>query len=587
MTFGFRPPFVVPWHASGLQVAAERGFRSQGQPDEEGNRHTGNRITDEFANHLHLCYPRRRSGGTIWGLPDQARDGGALGMQFEYRRMEGWPPLAWLAEVKRGGDTVAVHHGRWVETTPEWFAEATWAGSFQDGDFDETDIVSGSGARIRGRMVTFVSPGSTVDRLVWLTRPDGYWVSNSAPCLMRAADGTFDPAYRHYLSAFFSIIKGLDGYVDRLPSDVGDVHFTYFDNLSFDGAELRIQPKPCAHREFATFSDFFGFLQESFESLVDNMGDKAHSVRYRLLGMLSTGYDSTTVTALAKPFGLDEVICYRRAGDRDFASHIAANLGVRPIEIGIDEWRGFERPEIPFISANGIGEELHIRPAQDHLAGRVLLTGFHGDKAWDKNTPYTGTNIMRGDPSGGGLSEYRLIAGCLHCPVPFWGARQAADMKRINHLEEMAPWDIGGDYNRPICRRIVEGAGVPREAFGMEKSWASRWIVIWHDYLTESSRNDYLDWIGAHRTAWLRRGRLPPYRGIEFDRRRKDLLDLLSAVFLKTPGIYRSGIYKTPPFVYLTALTREDVGYPPTTVGVRKYVYPWAVDRAKSYYREF
>jgi hypothetical protein len=36
--------------------AAEQGFRSQDQPDEEGNCHADNRIMDEFASHRYWCY---------------------------------------------------------------------------------------------------------------------------------------------------------------------------------------------------------------------------------------------------------------------------------------------------------------------------------------------------------------------------------------------------------------------------------------------------------------------------------------------------------------------------------------------------
>jgi hypothetical protein len=53
---------------------------------------------------------------------------------------------------------------------------------------------------------------------------------------------------------------------------------------------------------------------------------------------------------------------------------------------------------------------------------------------------------------------------------------------------------VPGDYSRPICRRIVEGAGVPREAFGRTKLAAS---VL--DYvLSDSSRPDYAAWCARH-----------------------------------------------------------------------------------------
>ena len=47
-------------YASVLEMAAEQGFRSQDQPDEEGNCHADNRIIDEFASHHYWCYRSRQ-----------------------------------------------------------------------------------------------------------------------------------------------------------------------------------------------------------------------------------------------------------------------------------------------------------------------------------------------------------------------------------------------------------------------------------------------------------------------------------------------------------------------------------------------
>ena len=43
------------------------------------------------------------------------------------------------------------------------------------------------------------------------------------------------------------------------------------------------------------------------------------------------------------------------------------------------------------------------------------------------------------------------------------------EVERISHLPEMRPYSVGGDYDRPIARRIIEEAGVPRGAFARSK----------------------------------------------------------------------------------------------------------------------
>jgi hypothetical protein len=86
-------------------------------------------------------------------------------MRLVYRTEAHWPPLAWLARCSARDDSVQVSHGERVETTEQWFCECVWDGDFPTGDFDKTDIVSGSGGRARTDKLVFVASGSDVDRL--------------------------------------------------------------------------------------------------------------------------------------------------------------------------------------------------------------------------------------------------------------------------------------------------------------------------------------------------------------------------------------------------------------------------------------
>jgi hypothetical protein len=72
--------------------------------------------------------------------------------------------------------------------------------------------------------------------------------------------------------------------------------------------------------------------------------------------------------------------------------------------------------------------------------------------------------------SGSGLAEIRLHAGFINAAIPFIGARRTESIRRISQGDDMRPWSIGGNYDRPIPRRICEEAGLPRNAFGMQKA---------------------------------------------------------------------------------------------------------------------
>ena len=118
---------------------------------------------------------------------------------------------------------------------------------------------------------------------------------------------------------------------------------------------------------------------------------------------------------------------------------------------------------------------------------------------WDKYTRALGPDVVRGDQSGLSLTEFRLTAGFLHCPVPFLGVRQIRAINRISRSAELAPWDVPGRYSRPICRRIVEEAGVPRDLFGRAKRAASVLFFESQSFLSPGALTDYQAWLSAHR----------------------------------------------------------------------------------------
>ena len=91
-----------------------------------------------------------------------------MNITFDYQEMPNWPALAWLAACESGKSSLKVWHGTQVETRSDWFCEAVWDSTFCEGGFDSTDLVFGSGGRRRAERVTFVSSGTTVDRLQYL-----------------------------------------------------------------------------------------------------------------------------------------------------------------------------------------------------------------------------------------------------------------------------------------------------------------------------------------------------------------------------------------------------------------------------------
>jgi hypothetical protein len=462
-----------------------------------------------------------------------------------------------------------VLHGRDVETHDGFFCEAVWPGEFAEAGFPETDIVAGTGAAVAQAAATFVSSASTVDRLVSFSRRNCAFVSNSLPCLLATLEARVDPTYRGYYADFYSVVEGLSRYKRQLATSAGDLELCYFDNLQWDGRTLRRVPKPFPQRDFSSFTAYRAFLAATMNSMARNANSPRRARQFRMLGTFSTGYDSPTVAALASEVGCNEAICFDKAhtGEPDSGAAIADSLGIRPITVPDAAWRKLTMPEVPFLASNAMGEEVRFSGAAQHLGNRLLLTGYHGDKMWDPHTKALSTDVVRGDPSGLALSEYRLWTGFIHCPVPFWGVRQIADINRISRSSEMASWNVDGDYSRPICRQIVEAKGVPREAFGQKKRNASVMIHNYPELLTPGSTAEFLAWLRSRRGEWIKRGRIPPLPLTSLDSAIHRITDSLADWTKNKPGLWR--------------ISGKLAGQP---TYLRRLLFSWAVERATERY---
>lgn len=513
--------------------------------------------------------------------------------RFEYIVVPAWPPLAWLGRCRTGSEVIEVFHGNWVETTKDWFCEAVWPGKFEGGDFDKTDIVAGSGGRAREGQVVFVSSGSTVDRLQSLSLTDEVLVSNSICCLLAWAQGTLDPSYPHYHRDFSSIKQGLSRYNRYLDSSAGQVELTYFDNLEWNGHKLSRKPKKETAPAFTSFTVYRDYLESTMRSVTECALAPARRQHIRPLCTVSNGYDSPTVAVIARNGGnCREALTFDvdRQGMDDSGATIAKHLDMDCTVIQRDAWRSLGRPEIPFIAGSPSSSDVLFGGAEPWLAGTVLFTGFHGDGVWSKKSKISNEQIadlVRLDGSGRSLTEFRLWANFIHCPVPFWGVRRGQELMAISRSPEMKEWDFTppGGNSRPICRRILEEAGIPREAFGIGKRGVSVQLYRPETFLTPAAFQDYHEWLKKERGAWFRRGSVPPVpiiaRGI--DTMLTAMSWLLSWLAYRIPkrrglGHIRNFCQKCVGKLRDLQLGVEDPPY------LRRYTYAWGVERAKERY---
>lgn len=498
---------------------------------------------------------------------------------LEYEEKQSWAPLTWVAQCRRGAPTVRVMHGPQVETRVQWFCEAIWDGPFAEGALHQTDAVFGSGARSEADGVTFVSSCAPVDRLQYVDIDDTVYVSNSLVALHAVCHLEPDVQHGTYYEDFGRVVDGVLTHV--IPTSGPPIELVYVHNMHWDGQRIRIQKKPEAGRSFNTFADYKAFLDATIDRLTENLAATERHSPLGMMGTLSSGYDTTAVSALLAPYGLTEAITITsaRGGDVDTGDAAAEHLGITLHPRARDAWKTYRRPEVPFLAADAKGEDIFLRGATERLAGRVLFTGHPGGSIWGKTMDGTRKPFARGDRSGVSLTEFRLWGGFIHAPIPFLRFSCKEDIFRISNSEAMHPWDVDSSYSRPIPRRLGEEAGVPRGAFGQTKKAAS---VLFHEPnlspWTLLSRGSYVDFI---RWCWARAGRDP------FPLSRRDLLVLgmrqvlfgtaarAGTSVLRASRRTRGRLMRGVRWLYRAAGDRT----------ARQLLFPWAMDRAKARYK--
>jgi len=303
------------------------------------------------------------------------------------------------------------------------------------------------------------------------------------------------------MDLFKSSRFGLKKLSSEMPLADGFVRLVYYTNLIWDGTTLTDYSKPFPRHSLHDFSDYFNFMRDSLKRIGNNLTDAGRSTPYTWLGTISRGYDSPTCAALAKYAGLQRVLTFNesRPGVADDGHDIARSLGLDCVVLDRLGWHRNDLIEPAFLVADGQGKEVSMAAAAGLLDNTVLLTGFGGDYVWNRNPYPINEDLHRGDYSGLSLSEYRLHRGFIHLPLPYLAMRQVSDIARISQSDEMIPWDTQGPYTRPICRRIVEEAGVSRNQFGVKKTGNSVRFLISQDAWSKSGKRAFLNWLWAKR----------------------------------------------------------------------------------------
>ncbi len=385
------------------------------------------------------------------------------------------PPMAWVATVDRESHIQLVH-GSSVVIWPNAFAEGGWNGDFGDSEMRHATVLVGSGGWTDKRKAFFRSCSHTLERL-WGTKSlSSVTVSNSLPLLLARTDCELLRTYPHYEADLLSFILGSSGMRRHIPLANRRSLFQFADSRLTISKNLELVFEVYSTAiDFHGFDHYFDVLSHTCRQIVGNLQAPARKRRYLPLATVSRGYDSPACAAIARQCGATDAVTFSdaRSGyglENDDGSEIASQLGLDAHTFMRKGYMQQDMVELPFLASGGGGEDVVLAGASDYLAGSVLFTGFLGDTVWGLET-----DVLRSTkgkiryPGGGSIGEYRIRKDFVHLPVPIVFLRSHASIQMISKSSEMKPWCIGGNYDRPIPRRIAEDAGISRTAFGLSK----------------------------------------------------------------------------------------------------------------------
>ena len=410
-------------------------------------------------------------------------------MKLTYHLVDSLPKLAWCAVVERGIGDVHVYHGSGVETFEDFFVEGAWNGEFSDGRFDKSEFFMGSGGRVvadsRLRTMMFSTPSHTLERLFSVLLANKLYVSNSLPFILNMSKSSLDINYLDYERDFNSILKGIDSYVRTIPlKDDRKLHLYYYCNISV-GCELEVietqKPSVSAFRDYSHYHDS---LLETLKDLVENAQSSKREIKYGMVTTISKGYDAPACAAIARDLGCNKCVSFNQPVKYadDCGDDIARVLGFTEIIVkSAEQYLSNDYLiEAEFVSSGDLGTEIVFTAFENEFAGNIVFMGLRGDRVWDKNCPDSNGRFRFDNEvyASTSMIENRLRVGYVLLPMALFGVTEWPSITKISNSLEMEPFSIGGSYDRPIPRRIVESRGVPREMFGMKKMGAGfnyRW----------------------------------------------------------------------------------------------------------------
>jgi len=426
----------------------------------------------------------------------------AMPIKIEFAESDHLPRLAWGAkyEIKNQKANIIVGNGVEICREKGALVEGAWDGDFENFNFHQSTAFIGTGVRkVQGELLVC---GST-DRMAPLFSvhmEDEIYFSNSINFVLCMSQTSFLPLYPYYHHDILAMIReGLYCLDGTTPLKDGHHLHIHFSNIAAIQPNGEVNYRTYGSGEApSSYESYRSILQKTMDQVLKNGADPARTHPLKSIATISTGYDSPATAAIARDAGCrDAITFYDSKSDQphaDNGSKNAASLGMSCKEFDRWEFKNIHPPVEPEFCFMAGTSNAPWAAMENELTNSILICGHYGGDVWDnKKIRHMDKLSSAWSRSGAGYSqfEFRLRVGYICIDPSLIALRHSDKLAEIFNSEEMQPWSVGGEYDRPAARRIAEEAGIPREQFGMKKRKTSHSGMKKKEGLSEKGYESY------------------------------------------------------------------------------------------------
>ena len=383
-------------------------------------------------------------------------------MSLTTLQLDALPRAAWCLQIARSSLSCVLRHGPGVETRDDFFFEGVW-----DGDFlrppESHHTLCGTGGTVGDQQVELYASGFKVHGLYVTEVADTTFAANSLPLLL-ACTGLSLSNSHPYVAHWKGIValgwRAVTADLQSLPVCGGAIDFYSHGVVSVQRQQTVASPRDGKRfDENLTYQDYRSHLDGCLAGIIENARHPTRRTPIaRTVATLSAGYDSTATAVLARDHGCKHAVTID-SGDGDSGAEIGRRLELNTKVVPV----GYPTDINHVASVLSMpGNLVHLPwfEMQPVLANAVAFTGWYGDAAWsigDKSTQPGHYSCQIGQE---GLPESRLWMDCIFVSPAAIGDADLHHVAALSRSPEMTPYRVGGNYDRPIPRRIAREADV-------------------------------------------------------------------------------------------------------------------------------